>query len=454
MQLSLLFALAFFLIINVSCSIEVKKIPTPITLPKVFSKTGAVPLKQKWWQVFNDAKLNQLIEQALRHNFSLRAAFNRVEQARALAKKTGATLTPSIDAKVNGSHQFSDSLSTSGFSLGLVASYEVDLWGRIRANLHAAELDFRAQSEDLQTAAISLSAEIANTWYRLTEQYQQLALLEQQIKTNRRYCEILELRFKQSQATAADVFQQQQLLENAQGNKTTVQATIQVLKHQLALLLGKTTTTVSIPTNKQFPQIPSLPATGLTTDLIQRRPDLRKAYFEVQAADQRVAAAIADRFPKISLSASIETSAPNLQSLFNNWLATLAGNLILPIIDGHRRIAEVERNQALAKAALNNYAQRLLIAVQEIEDALIQQQQQQRLVASLTRQLHLAQQAKEQISWRYINGAENFLRTLSATLTYQNLERDQLRAQRQLIEYHIALYRALSGSFLPSNKTM
>jgi NodT family efflux transporter outer membrane factor (OMF) lipoprotein len=434
------------LLLNSACSVEVKKVPIPVELPKRFSKTGSILLAKKWWQIFNDTALNQLIEQALSNNFSLRSTFNRVEQARAVAKKSGASLTPAINLQVNGLRKLTDKLNSNGFSLGLMASYEVDLWGRIRANLQAAELDFYSAEEDLHTAAISLSAEIANSWYRLIEQRLQLQLLEQQISTNSRYNEILELRFRASQATAADVFQQRQLLENITGNKTKVIATIAVLKHQLALLLGQSTLTMTEPIPDSFPQLPALPQTGLTTDLIQRRPDLRKAYFEVQAADQRIAAAIADRFPKFSLSISVDTSAPNLQALFNNWLATLAGNLVLPIIDGQRRVAEVERHQALAKMALNNYATHLLTAVQEIEDALIQQQQQQQLVISLAQQLIFSQHASAQIKLAYSNGAENFLRLLSINLSQQDLQRDQLRAQRQLIEYHIALYRALAGA--------
>lgn len=447
MRHNFIFVNIIVLVINTSCSVEVKKIPLPVELPQVFSTTGPMPLKQKWWQVFNDAQLNHLIEQALSDNFSLRSAFNRVEQAKAVAKKSGAALIPSIDAKFNGSRKITDNLSSNGFSLGLIASYELDLWGRIRANLQAAELDFYGAKEDLQIMAITLSAEIANSWYRLIEQRQQLILLEQQITTNRSHNEILELRFRASQATVADVFQQRQLLESIQGNKTTVIATIKVLEHQLALLLGKAVNTVMIPVTATFPKIPALPDTGLTTDLIQRRPDLRKAYFEIQAADLRIAAAIADRFPKISLAIGIDSTTPNLHSLFNNWLATLASNLVLPIMDGYRRVAEVERHQALAKVALNNYATRLLTAVQEIEDALIQQQQQQKLVESLEQQLYFSQQASEQIRLRYMNGAENFLRVLSVTLSHQGLERDKLRAQQRLFEYHIALYRALSGTF-------
>lgn len=441
----ILLATAILLAFSTSCSVDVKQVPPPVDLPEKFSEIGKLPLEQKWWQAFHDENLNFLIEQALANNFSLRSAFDRVEAARALAEKSGAALVPAIDAKFSANRKITDSLTTDGFTLGLVASYELDLWGRIRANLHAAELDYYAAEEDVQTAAIALSAEIANAWYSLVEQRQQLALLEKQIKINRKHVEILEMRFRAAQASAADVFQQRQLLESVKGDKNTVIAAIGVLEHQLAVLLGKAPKTVDIPKTIEFPAFPELPETGLTSDLLQRRPDLRRAYFKVQAADQRIAAAIADRFPKISLSAGIDTSAPDLQSLFNNWLATLAGNLVLPIIDGHRRAAEVERNEALAKAALNDYGDDLLNAVAEVENALLQLRQQQKLAASLDEQLRLSRQATEQIRLRYMNGAMDFLRVLSVTLSEQSLERTQLRAKKELIGYHVALYRALAG---------
>ncbi|MGZ8153460.1 MAG: TolC family protein, partial [Methylovulum sp.] len=133
--------------------------------------------------------------------------------------------------------------------------------------------------------------------------------------------------------------------------------------------------------------------------------------------------------------------------LFSNWLGTIAGNLLTPLVDGGFRIAEVERNRAAAAEALNDYANALLKAVQEIENALVQERQQQQLVASLDKQVQLSQQASEQIRSRYINGAMDFLRVLTAILSQQNLERSLLQAQQQLIDYRIALYRALSGGF-------
>ncbi|SMG62529.1 RND efflux system, outer membrane lipoprotein, NodT family, partial [methanotrophic bacterial endosymbiont of Bathymodiolus sp.] len=240
-----------------------------------------------------------------------------------------------------------------------------------------------SRQRNLNTAAISLSSEVAIAWYRLIGQRSQLRLLKQQIKTNQDNVEITLSRFAGSQASAADLFQQQQTLQATIGDQNDVLATIQVLQNQLAILTGNTPGMFDISSDKLLPELPPLPKTGLGSDLIQRRPDLRLAYFRVQAADQRTASAIADRFPKLSLSANIDTTAPNLQSLFNNWIATLAGNLILPIVDGGRRVAEVERNRAVAAESLNDYASTIQQAIKEVEDALAQEYQQHELISSL-----------------------------------------------------------------------
>jgi NodT family efflux transporter outer membrane factor (OMF) lipoprotein len=430
-----------------SCSVTIKKVAEPVSLPMKFSATGQVKAQEKWWLAFDDIALNALCQQALAENFSLRAAFNRLEQAKALAKKTGAELIPQVNGNVLGSGAVGDSARNNDFALGLAASYELDLWGRIRSATNAAKLDVNAAEEDVISAAISLTAEITTTWYRLVEQRQQLKLLDRQIEINRNNVALVTVRFRGAQATAADVFQQQQLLESVLGNRYTVVSTLAVLENQLAVLTGKSPGTINLANLETFPRLPPLPDTGLSLDLMQRRPDIRKAYFAVQAADQRIASAIADRFPKLSLSASVEANSPDLQSLLNNWLATVAGNMVLPIIDGRRRVAEVERNQAISAEALNNYATLLLNALQEVENALVQERQQRLLVTNLETQVQLARQASALIRLRYINGAIDFLRVLSALLSQQSLERSLLQAQVQLIEYRIDLYRALAGKF-------
>ncbi|SHE23463.1 efflux transporter outer membrane subunit [methanotrophic endosymbiont of Bathymodiolus puteoserpentis (Logatchev)] len=430
-----------------SCAMPINKIPTPIITPEKFSQPGKSTYQEYWWLAFNDPQLNQLIDSALDNNFSLLSTYNRLEQAQAIANKTKADLIPSITAALTGQQNYSAHTDASQFSLGLNASYEVDLWGRIRAHRNASDLDVRIAQENLNTAAISLSAEVAIAWYRLIEQRSQLALLKQQIKTNKDNVDIVTSRFAGGQATAADVFQQQQILEARRGDQNNVLSSIKLLEYQLAILTGNTPTLLVLPEQDQLPDLPAQPQTGLTSDLIQRRPDLRSAYFRVQAADQRTAAAIADRFPKLSLSVGIDTTAPNLQSLFNNWIATLAGNLILPIVDGGRRVAEVDRNRAVAAEALNNYATALQQAIQEVEDALIQEHQQQKLIISLNKQHQLSEQATLQIRLRYMYGAIDFLRVLTTQVSQQSLERSQILAKRQLLEYRIQLYRALAGSW-------
>ncbi|OQK15824.1 hypothetical protein AU255_16670 [Methyloprofundus sedimenti] len=435
------------LILVQACAVPIEEIPTPVAVPEKFSQAGIASLQQHWWLGFNDPQLNQLIELALNNNFNLISTFNRLEQAEAIAIKSSADLIPSISAAFGGTQTYSSVSDNSHFALGLNTSYEVDLWGRLRANKHAAELDVRVAQENLNTAAISLSSEVAIAWYRLIGQRSQLHLLKQQIKTNQDNVDITKSRFAGGQATAADLFQQQQTLQATIGDQNDVLATIQVLENQLAILTGNTPGMFTISDNQKFPDLPPQPLTGLGSELIQRRPDLRQAYYRVQAADQRIASAIADRFPKLSLSASIDTTAPNLQSLFNNWIATLAGNLILPIVDGGRRVAEVERNKAAAAESLNIYATTILQAIKEVEDSLALEYQQHQLIESLNIQYSFATKANEQIRLRYMYGAMDFLRVLTTQVNLQTLERSRISAQRQLIEYRIQLYRSLAGSW-------
>lgn len=434
------------------CNVDVKQFDPPVALPDQFSKSGIETAPDQWWQSFNDPKLNRLIEAALINNQDLRATFNRLEQAQAVARKAGSELIPAVNGNSVTNRTVNDSsganrITTDIFSVGIAASYELDLWGRIRANTRAAELDSQTAMLDIQTAAIALSAQIARSWYQLIEQQLQLKLLNQQLVTNQQNVDLVMARFQGGQATAADLFQQQQVLEAVRGEKYTVLATIEVLKNQLAVLTGIAPGTLKLQNSYQFPDITEIPNTGLTAGLIQRRPDIQRAYFRIQAADLRVAAAVADRFPKLSLSASIDTSAPNLQDFFNNWMATLAGNLVIPIIDGNRRIAEVDRNKAATAEAYNLFGQNILQAVQEVENALTQEHQQHQKLTSLEKQLRYLTNANNQIRLRYGYGAIDFLRVLSSIISLQSLERSLIRAQFELIEFRINLYRALAGGW-------
>ncbi|MGR9073675.1 MAG: efflux transporter outer membrane subunit [Gammaproteobacteria bacterium] len=435
-----------------ACSVDIKQFEPPVDVPHRFSLSGEAVLADRWWLVFGDRELNRLIDIALAGNLDLGAAFDRLDQARAFARKAGSELIPEINGSAEASRIYDNppatgTVVTDNFSMGLVASYELDLWGRIRAGKYAAERDAKAAEQDIRAAAITLTAEIASKWYQLVAQHRQLDLLNDQIEANRQTVELVSARFKGGQATAADLFQQSQILEAAVGDRYSVLSNIEVLKNQLSILTGRAPGAVSLDENADFPEIPPLPDTGLSADLIRRRPDIKSAFYRLQSADLRIAAAVADRFPRLSLSASIDTSAPDLQDFFNNWMATLAGNLLIPLVDGGRRVAEVDRNRAIAAEALNLYGQSVLQSLQEVENALAQEARQHERLESLEKQLRYLDDANTQIRLRYIYGAMDFLRVITSIISLQNLQRSLISAQQQLIDYRINLYRSLAGGW-------
>lgn len=433
----------------------------PVKLPEKFSASGTAAAPDKWWTALGDADLNKLIEKALANNFDLQSTWARLVQARASARKAGADLWPSLDADAGASrtrratvvrqrrdgttHRNYSNLNS--MSVGLAVNYELDLWGRVRSTRDAARMDLTATREDLDAAAITLSTEVANTWYELVEQRGQLKLLDKQVKTNEDYLELVTLRFRRGQITATDVLQQRQLLESKKGQKVQAQATLEVLAHQLAILLGTSPGTLDVPPGQKLPTLPPLPATGVPAEWIQRRPDIRSAYLAVQAADRRVAAAIADCFPRISLSVGAETSAARARNLFDNWLASLAANLTAPLFDGGLRLAEVDRTKAAVSEQANAYGQVVLDSLKEVEDALTQETQQRKYLKSLNDQLELSQQSTDQVLKSYIKGTGGFLRFLTTLLSHQQLQQTNLQAQRELIQFRIDLYRALGGSW-------
>ncbi len=443
-----------------ACATEPGTYAPPVATPAAFSSGGTVPLPERWWHSFDDPVLNDLIDKALANNFSLRAAWARLAQSRATLAKQQSSFLPTLDLNsgVSGSKQRSRSSAANGgdwkvsssseFELGLSSGYEIDLWGGIASAVDAADLDARASEEDLRTAAITLSAEVAKTWYALVEQYGQVDLLKSQLATNEQVLELTDLRFRQGQVMITDILQQQQTVESIRGTLATAESDLAVTRHALAILLGQTPADAEIPVINDLVPLPPLPATGVPADLVRQRPDIRKAYADLSAADRRVGVAIADRYPSFSLSANVSTSAENVRDLLDNWLASLAANIVAPIFEAGARKAELERTRAVVDESLADYGQAILDALGEVEDALVQESRQQAYIASLERQMELSDQVIQRMLDRYSGGDVDYISVLDALLTNQNLERTRLTASRQLLEYRIDLCRALGGGWV------
>ncbi|UCD89972.1 MAG: efflux transporter outer membrane subunit [Desulfobacterales bacterium] len=445
----------FFL--GISCSpFKPQKRPSAAgEVPRTFSLYTATskPL-QRWWQEFNDPDLNALITEALSDNFTLKEAWSRLNQARSIAVQAGAPLYPDLTGTVEASHtsQRSDSvsrktISDEDYSIGVISSYELDLWGRLRSDRSSAMLEMTATRQDLNTAAITLAAEVANRWVNIIAQRMQKELLERQLQTNRTYLELVDLRFRKAMVSALDVYQQQQVVEDIRAEIPLVEAQEQLLMHELAVLLGKPPRTALKISREDLPEPVKIPAAGLPADLLSARPDLQAAGMRLMAADWQVAAARASRLPAINLAAQARYGADDVDVLFDNWLLSLAGNLTAPIFDAKRRAAEVERRMAIVDENLAAYRRAVLTAIKEVEDALISESKQREHIKRLEIVAETARKAFVEAGNRYRNGLTDYLPVLTQLLTVQRLERDLIQQEANLLGFRIGLYRALGGTW-------
>ncbi|HOK65387.1 MAG TPA: efflux transporter outer membrane subunit [Anaerohalosphaeraceae bacterium] len=421
----------------------------PLEIPQQFSQSGTAPLPEKWWESFHDPLLTALIEEALGNNFTIRSAWDRLRQAEEAAVQAGASLFPAVqysgEAARTRREVSNQTQYTSEYSVGLTASYEADLWGRVRSARQAALLDAQAARDDLAAAAVSLSAAAAQTWYRLVEARLQAALLKEQLRTNEKVLEIVRMQFGQGQGTAADVLRQRQLVEATRGQLIEAEKSIVLFEYQLAVLLGRTPAQGLFAAEGSLPPLPPLPDVGLPAQTLTRRPDVASAYKAVLAADRRLAAAIADQYPKITLGAAAQTSAERVRDLFEDWLGRLAADAVGPLWDAGYRKAEVRKRKAVLSERIHRYGQTLLTALQEVEEALEENRSRQRLTENLRLQLDLARQVRQTTESKYLQGQLDYLRVLESLLSEQGLERQLLAAQRAQLERRIDLCRAIAG---------
>ncbi|MGE9297222.1 MAG: efflux transporter outer membrane subunit [Puniceicoccales bacterium] len=425
-----------------------KEIEPPVEVPGAFSQSGTAVVPDRWWTAFNDPGLDEHMERALAFNLTLEAAWERLQEAQAVVNRESAAMYPNFDAVFDGDYSQVHSNRVEGYSFGLVAEYEVDLWGRIRSLVEAEEFRSEATFYDYQTAALTLSAEVARTYFQLVESQNQRDLLHEQIRINENVLSSLKTRFGAGLIRSADILRQEQLIEATREQIIVEEATIGVLENKLAVLQGRPPEMGEPVQDEVLPELPPMPNTGLPAALVQRRPDVQSAYSLVRAANADLAAAITNQYPRLTLSASLETAATNPSDLFGTWVRSIAGQVVAPIFDAGRRASEVERNEAVERRRVLDYGQSVLVAFQEVEDSLVLEQKQIERITSIRRQLQLSRSSYNRLQIEYFNGITEYLDVLTALIEEQRLQRDLLLAHRNLLEFRIGLYRALAGGFL------
>lgn len=419
-----------------------------IAIPESFADIGTAPLQAQWWQTFEDDTLDGLVDRALTENFDLQTAWDRLVQAHAIARQAESGLWPAanLDADASRTRREADETTYSSlYSIGAAASYEVDLWSRLRASRQAAWLDARATRDALDTAAVTLSAAVAGTWYQLAEAKDLTRIAAAQIETNKQVLDVVVTQFRKGAATAADVLRQRQLVAATESTLIGAEEDVALLQYTLSVLIGRPPELAWQDVAIELPMLPPMPNPGLPTDVLLRRPDVRQAYRQVQSADQRLAVAIANQYPRLSLAASTSTSAASVGDLFDDWLSNIAANLVQPLFDANLRKAEVHRQRAVVRERFHTWSQIILEALLDVEVALTQERQQAKLFNNFTHQLDLARQTYGRIRENFVKGQVDYIRVLDSLQSMQTLERQVVQARRLLIQRRIDLYRSIAG---------
>lgn len=424
------------------------KIDLPYDSLENFSLSGEKDVPAEWWTVFNDSSLNLLVDSALNSNLDLNTVWYQLQQARATVAISRSNLIPAVDfqARSGISRPEPDFVGGENVQFSVAANYELDLWGRIRYNLHADQYNYEASKYDYRTAALSLSGEVTLAWFRLKAAKLQYQLVLEQIENNEKVLSLIRSRFASGQIRGVDILRQRQLIEATRSQKINLETQIGLIQNQIAVLTGVPPTD-SISVEETLPQMPSFPDTGIPMQLINRRPDVLSAYYRLQASDRSLAAAISNKYPRLNLSLTAAFRSNSFEGLLESQAYTLTGGILAPLFYGGRLNAQVDQAEAVRGQQLNVYGQIVLNAFQEVENALLQETKQVEQIAALESQVEMSEKVYGQLRIEYLNGSLPYLDVLVALNQQQQLKRDLIEAKLALFEIRVSLYRALAGGF-------
>jgi multidrug efflux system outer membrane protein len=411
-----------------------------------------------WWQVIGDTTLQELIRIALKENRDLRVALARVNEARAQLGIRRLELLPQINVGATlGTVNVNDSLlglrtGTYGFyELSGSISWEIDLFGRLRRLNESAKAGLLATEYGRRGAIMTVVAEVARVYLELRDLDQQTVLALGTVDTRRQSLELARSRFEGGLTSELDMRQGEAELARAEGRVASIRAQAAQTEQELNFLLGRMPGTVprgAALINQQFrTEIPP----GLPSALLQRRPDVREAEQQLRAANAMIGAAIAARFPTISLTGVGGTRTDAIENLFKAGTGFwhLATNILLPIINAGRSGKQVQIERARTEAAVARYDQVVLNAFREVENGLVSVEQLQIQVGAAGRQVAAARRAVAIAQDRYQGGVDNYTTLLDAQRVLSDAELGESSLQRQQRVAVVQLYRALGGGWDP-----
>jgi NodT family efflux transporter outer membrane factor (OMF) lipoprotein len=431
------------------------------------SVSGTV--NDEWWKSFHDPELDSLVARAVAANLDLRIAAGRVEEARANAGVARSAALPEITGTVEASHErqiaqgFAPGASGQGGSLQTVPyqtnlfsglmqmSWELDLLGGIRRQVQAAAADLTAQQEDRRDVLVSLLGDVAANYAQVRGYQSRLDIAHRNIAIQEDTVKLTRALVNAGQATERDVAQSEALLDSTKANLPVLNSGLKTALHRLSLLLALEPTALggelaaSAPLPLVSPDVPM----GLPSDLLERRPDIRRTEAQLAAATARVGQAKADYFPKFSLTGSAGREATQLHDLTLGLtnVFSIGPSVSLPIFTGGRVRSNVAVQVARVKQAQATYESTVLKALEETDNALVNFENERERRDRLEQVVHASQTALDLAQIQYKAGLADFLTVLDSERTLAANQDQLAQSQVSLIANLISLYKALGGGW-------
>ena len=407
------------------------------------------PVSAGWIAELNDPVLSALVEEAMVNNRNLQAAAANVQRSWALAGQAGAGLSPSVSLSSGATR--SGNIENSGndsYNLSAQASWEVDVWGRIRAGNQAAILSAEAAEADYVFSQYSLAAAVSRAYFLAIEADRQAETVQNTLDALNETDRIVGVQFEFGLATSQDVALSRSDLARTKASLIAAQGSQRDALRALEVLLGRYPA-ADLQVRRDLPEVPPPPPPGLPSDILERRPDVIAAERRVASSFNSLDEAKAARMPSISLTGSLGGSSGDLTNLLNptNVAWQAATSLVAPLIDGGLRESQVEQANAEQTQAIASYADVVLTAFQEVEGALDQTVVLKDRAVQLEEAAFEANNALRIVNLRYEEGETDLLDVLTIQQRVLSNEGDVVTIEREQLDEWITLNLALGGSW-------
>lgn len=445
-------AIGAALALSACATIELQPPQTGLEAPAAWTPTPDGVVAQwptaDWWRLFGSSELIELIDEARANSPDLAAAYSRILQAEAQARVAGASLLPTLDLGADASRQGQiGSGAANAFGLSLGASYEVDLWGRNRMNDAAARAQIRASRYDQETVALTLTAGVASGYLQVLSLRERLRISRLNLELAEEVLALVEARARFGSASSLELAQQRAAVASQRAGIPALEQQERAARAALAVLLGRMPQNFDVRGQDLDLAVPEV-APGLPSELLQRRPDIRRTEMQLAIAEADIAIARAALFPSLRLTGSMGLRSGTLSGLFSqDPTYGIAAALAMPIFNGGRLRAGQELAQARYEELLQGYRSAILtafadadVSLTEIDALRVQAGYQDASLEQAVIALRLAEA-------RYRAGAEGLLTVIDAQRTLYQARDQQAQLRLQRLQAAITLFRALGGGW-------